>query len=101
MAKLEVWRERSFAVVWEREGKRQVLNGTFDRVVVGRDGKGKAVGAEVVDFKTDRFEGEKEMTDRAEYYRPQLESYAEAVSKLTGLSRDMVTSRIAWVWGDS
>jgi ATP-dependent exoDNAse (exonuclease V) beta subunit len=103
VANLEVWREKSFAVVWEREGKRQVLSGTFDRVVVGRDGKGRAVGAEVVDFKTDRFEVEKEKTDRektdrAEYYRPQLESYAEAVSKLTGLTKDNVTTRIAWVW---
>jgi ATP-dependent exoDNAse (exonuclease V) beta subunit len=101
MVKLEVWREKSFAVVWEREGKGQVLNGTFDRVVVARDGKGKAVAAEVVDFKTDRFEGEKEKTDRAEYYRPQLEAYAEAVSKLTGLGKEKVTTRIAWVWGDS
>jgi ATP-dependent helicase/nuclease subunit A len=99
VAKLEVWREKSFAVVWEREGKREVLTGTFDRVVVGRDGKGKAVGAEVVDFKTDRLDGEKEKTERAEYYRPQLEAYAEAVSKLTGLGREKVTARIAWVWG--
>jgi ATP-dependent helicase/nuclease subunit A len=98
VAKLEVWREKSFAVVWEREGKREVLNGTFDRVVVARDGKGKAVTAEVVDFKTDRFEREKEKTERAEYYRPQLEAYAEAVSKLTGLTKDNVTTRIAWVW---
>jgi ATP-dependent exoDNAse (exonuclease V) beta subunit len=85
-------------VVWEREGKREVLNGTFDRVVVARDGKGKAVAAEVVDFKTDRFEGEKEKNEREEYYRPQLEAYAEAVSKLTGLDREKVTTRIAWVW---
>jgi len=99
VAKLEVWREKSFAVVWEREGKRQVLSGTFDRVVVGRDGKGRAVGAEVVDFKTDQLKGEKEKMERAEYYRPQLESYAEAVSKLTGLTKDNVTTRIAWVWG--
>jgi ATP-dependent exoDNAse (exonuclease V) beta subunit len=98
LANLEVWREKSFAVVWEREGKREVLNGTFDRVVVARDGKGKAVGAEVVDFKTDRLDGEKERTERAEYYRPQLEAYAEAVSKLTGLDREKVTTRIAWVW---
>ena len=98
---LEVWREKSFAVVWEREGVTQVLTGTFDRVVVARDGKGKAVGAEVVDFKTDRLEGEKERRERAEYYRPQLEAYAEAVSKLTGLGREKVTTRIAWVWGDS
>jgi ATP-dependent exoDNAse (exonuclease V) beta subunit len=97
---LEVWREKSFAVVWEREGEREVLTGTFDRVVVGRDGKGKAVGAEVVDFKTDRLDGDKEKKERAEYYRPQLEAYAEAVSKLTGLSREKVTTRIAWVWGD-
>jgi ATP-dependent exoDNAse (exonuclease V) beta subunit len=96
---LEVWREKCFAVVWEKDGKRKVLTGTFDRVVVGRDEKGKAVGAEVVDFKTDRLDGENERTERAEYYRPQLEAYAEAVSKLTGLSRDMVTTRIAWVWG--
>jgi len=101
VAKLEVWREKSFAVVWERDGQTQVLTGTFDRVVVGRDGKGKAVWAEVVDFKTDQLEGEKERTERAEYYRPQLEAYAEAVSKLTGLSREKVTTRIAWVWGDS
>jgi len=99
VANLEVWREKSFAVVWEREGKGQVLNGTFDRVVVARDGKGKAVGAEVVDFKTDQLKGEKEKTERAEYYRPQLEAYAEAVSKLTGLGKEKVTTRIAWVWG--
>lgn len=99
VANLEVWREKSFAVVWEREGKGQVLNGTFDRVVVGRDGKGKAVAAEVVDFKTDQLKGEKEKTERAEYYRPQLEAYAEAVSKLMGLTKDNVTTRIAWVWG--
>ena len=97
--KLEVWREKSFAVVWEKDGKRKVLTGTFDRVIVGRDGKGKAVWAEVVDFKTDRLDGEKERTERAEYYRPQLEAYAEAVSKLTGLTKDNVTTRIAWVWG--
>jgi ATP-dependent exoDNAse (exonuclease V) beta subunit len=98
---LEVWREKSFAVVWEKDGKRKVLTGTFDRVVVGRDRKGKAVGAEVVDFKTDRLDGAKEKNERAEYYRPQLEAYAEAVSKLTGLSREKVTTRIAWVWGNS
>ena len=97
--KLEVWREKSFAVVWEKDGKRKVLTGTFDRVVLGRDGKGKAVGAEVVDFKTDRLDGEKEKMERSEYYRPQLEAYAEAVSKLTGLDREKVTTRIAWVWG--
>jgi len=101
VAELEVWREKSFAVVWERDGQTQVLTGTFDRVVVARDGKGKAVGAEVVDFKTDQLEGEKERKERAEYYRPQLEAYAEAVSKLTGLGREKVTTRIAWVWGDA
>ena len=98
VAELEVWRERSFAVVWEREGKREVLTGTFDRVEVARDEKGKAVVAEVVDFKTDRLDGEKDRAERAEYYRPQLEAYAEAVSKLTGLDREKVTTRIAWVW---
>ena len=99
VVKLEVWREKSFAVVWERDGEKGVLAGTFDRVVVARDGKGKAVAAEVVDFKTDQLKGEKEKMDRAEYYRPQLEAYAEAVSKLTGLTKDNVTTRIAWVWG--
>jgi ATP-dependent helicase/nuclease subunit A len=95
--KLEVWREKSFAVVWEREGKSEVLTGTFDRVVVGRDGKGGVVGAEVVDYKTDRLEGKKEREERAEYYRPQLEAYAAAVAKLTGLPVDKVTTRLVWV----
>ena len=98
---LEVWREKSFAVVWEREGKQEILTGTFDRVVLARDAKGIAVGAEVVDFKTDRLEGKKETEERAEYYRPQLEAYAEAVAKLAGLAREKVTTRIAWVWGDA
>lgn len=53
----------------------------------------------MVDFKTDQLKGEKEKTERAEYYRPQLEAYAEAVSKLMGLTKDNVTTRIAWVWG--
>lgn len=95
--KLEVWREKSFAVVWEREGKSEVLTGTFDRVVVGRDGKGGVVGAEVVDYKTDRLEGGREKEERAEYYRPQLEAYAAAVAKLTGLPMDKVTTRLVWV----
>jgi ATP-dependent exoDNAse (exonuclease V) beta subunit len=51
-----------------------------------------------VDFKTDRLDGEKEKMERADYYLPQLEAYAEAVSKLTGLDREKVTTRIAWVW---
>ena len=95
--KLEVWREKSFAVVWEREGKSEVLTGTFDRVVVGRDGKGGVVGAEVVDYKTDRLEGEKKRKERAEYYRPQLEAYAAAVAKLTGLPMGKITTRLVWV----
>ena len=99
-ADLEVWRERSFAVVWPREGTREVLTGTFDRVVVAKDGKGRAVGAEVVDFKTDQVAGEKERQERAEYYRPQLEAYAAAVAKLTGLGPEKVTTRIAWVWAE-
>jgi ATP-dependent exoDNAse (exonuclease V) beta subunit len=55
------------------------------------------VGAEVVDYKTDRLEGEKERKERAEYYRPQLEAYATAVEKLTGLPMGKVTTRLVWV----
>lgn len=98
--RLEVWREKSFAVVWKREGAPEVLTGTFDRVVVARDGAGRPVGAEVVDFKTDRLAGEKERKEREEFYRPQLEAYAGAVAKLTGLPPDRVTTRIAWVWSE-
>jgi ATP-dependent exoDNAse (exonuclease V) beta subunit len=58
---------------------------------------GGVVGAEVVDYKTDRLEGEKERKERAEYYRPQLEAYAAAVAKLTVLPIDRVTTRLVWV----
>ena len=43
------------------------------------------------------LEGEKEKEERAEYYRPQLEAYAAAVAKLTGLPMGKVTTRLVWV----
>jgi ATP-dependent exoDNAse (exonuclease V) beta subunit len=56
------------------------------------------VATEVVDFKTDQLKGEKKKKEQAEYYRPQLEAYAEAMSKLTGLTKNNVTTRIVWIW---
>ena len=39
-------------------------------------------GITVVDFKTDRVEGEAALLERAEYYRPQLEAYSQALERV-------------------
>ena len=47
----EVWRERPFAIRHEEA----ILRGTFDRLVVLFDGE-KAVGADILDFKSDSLD---------------------------------------------
>lgn len=72
----DLWRERAFEAVIDGVW----ITGVFDRVVVQRDGAGKAVRAAVYDFKTD------ETTDGAiERHGRQLELYRAAVAQLTGL----------------
>ena len=79
--RFEVWRERSFEMIWDEEW----VTGTMDRVVVERAGPaGEPVRATVYDFKTDMV-SEKGLADAAGRHRDQMRLYRQAVARLTGL----------------
>jgi ATP-dependent helicase/nuclease subunit A len=89
---LELWRERSFEIVLV--GYRWV-SGAFDRVVIRRDASGRAVGAELLDYKSSLADDERSMERKLAEYRPQLELYAEVLSRLLVLPADRITRRSA------
>ncbi len=86
----EIWRERNFEILLGDEW----LSGTFDRVALDRDMAGRATGATILDFKTDRVATEEEIAAAVEKYRPQLETYREVLRRMTGLPADAVRCRL-------
>ena len=66
------------------------VTGVFDRVVVARDAGGRALSAEVFDFKTDRVAGEMGLAELVARYSAQLELYRQAAAVLTGLEVNAV-----------
>ncbi len=90
---LQVWRERSFAV---RE-QDAVMQGTIDRLVLLSDGE-ELIAADVIDFKTDRVdETVGGIGAKVAEYRPQLEAYRRAVSRLSGLGSERISARLLFV----
>jgi len=85
---LLVWRERPFCVPLDGE----LWTGAFDRVVLERKG-GAFVRADVIDFKTDKVEGE-QLEQRVERYRPQLEAYRRVLAHSTALAVDAIRARL-------
>ncbi|MBN2023095.1 MAG: UvrD-helicase domain-containing protein [Pirellulales bacterium] len=92
--RLRVWRERPFAVLDEGA----ILGGTIDRLVVLHDGD-KAIGANVLDFKTDAIPpgDSAALAARTDVYRPQLSAYRRAVSAMFALPADRVSARLVFV----
>ena len=90
----ELHRERSFAV---RDGD-VILSGTFDRLVALYDGD-RAVGADVLDYKSDDVSGDdpRAVDARVEQYRPQLEAYRRAAAGLLAIEPDSVSARLLFV----
>lgn len=83
---LTVERERRFAV---RDAS-SVLTGAIDRMVIARAGNGAITRIDLIDFKTDVG-----VVDAiVARYRPQLEAYRRAASKLFGVDRAIVTPRL-------
>lgn len=94
----QIRREWKFAVREDPTGKDPlVLEGQFDRVVFGLE-NGRAVWAEVVDFKTDDLApgDSEELKKRAEFYRPQIEAYKRAAAKLLHLPESAVTAALVF-----
>jgi len=106
----KVFRERPFSLL---KGKDILMRGTIDRLVVLYDGE-RAVGADVLDYKTDRFTKWEEFRgdptkfevsptgspipkETLEEYRTQLACYGEVVGKQFALSQDQISLRLAFV----
>jgi ATP-dependent helicase/nuclease subunit A len=90
----EVWNEQAF----ELAEQDRWVTGRMDRVVVERDAAGKIIAATVVDFKTDRLSSDEELRRHVAAYRPQMEWYARAMAKLTGLPQNAVHTRLLFTY---
>ncbi len=85
-----VWRERAFSYVDDN----QFINGVFDRVVIHQDEDGKLLGAEIIDFKTDRIHPGNTLEQATEYHRPQLEAYRTALARISGLEETKIELKL-------
>ena len=91
---VRVYRELPFAVR-EADG---LLSGKIDRLVIGRKG-GTPTFAEIIDYKTDRAEGDahETMERLREHYQPQLDAYRRAISKRTSLPPEDIRAELLFV----
>ncbi|HMO14732.1 MAG TPA: UvrD-helicase domain-containing protein [Pirellulaceae bacterium] len=97
VGELVVENERAFAVL---QGD-SLLQGFIDRLVLYQlDGEVRFV--EVIDFKTDRFDKHNSagLSERVEWYLPQMESYRFAAAEVFGLGLEQVAVRLAFVEAD-
>lgn len=90
----ELWRERAFEVVIDEAW----ISGVFDRVVVARAADGRARGATVFDFKTERLvAGDAAALERAvARHAEQLTLYRRVVARLTGLEERAVRAEVVF-----
>lgn len=75
-----------------------LLSGFIDRLVIATQSD-KPVAAEIIDFKTDRLTvlNEKEVQQRIEHYRPQLNAYRQAIAKSLRISPDNISATLLFV----
>ena len=80
----EVWRECAFELVIDGE----FCSGVFDRVVLRKD------NAEIIDFKTDRVDGNDGLAKAIQRHQSQLALYRRVLARLTGLKENAITCRL-------
>jgi ATP-dependent exoDNAse (exonuclease V) beta subunit len=72
------------------------LRGTIDRLVVYHDENGKAIRAQVIDWKTDKIK-DSSVSELVDNYAPQLASYRLAAAKLLGISVETVSAALVLI----
>lgn len=92
-AEIAAYREHPFAVRLDD----RLFTGSFDRLVLIREGESLRV--EVIDFKTDRVDGDpaEAVDELAEHYRPQVEAYRRAAARLFDLPPERIAARLLFV----
>ncbi len=93
-----VFHERAFLIPRTEGTRYGLVRGSIDRLVVSYEGE-RPVGAEIIDFKTDRLDGgdSRAVRSRAKRYRPQLEAYREAVMRLYRLEKSRVKATLLFL----
>ena len=94
----KVERERRFFIRLEDvNNESRFWNGSLDRVVWLGEAD-RIFAADILDFKTDDLTpgNEEGLAQRAEHYRPQLDSYRRAVAKLANLSEKCISARLVF-----
>jgi len=79
-----LWREKRFEVLLGGE----LVAGAFDRVTIVRWPDGGIASACIVDFKSSRSA---DIDRRAGDYRPQMETYRDALAEILGIERKRVS----------
>ena len=87
-----VLREHPFACRFDRT----LISGIIDRLVLWFDGS-QLIAAELLDFKTDAVDDPPALAARVATYRPQLDSYRQAVAQLFHLPASDVTATLVFV----
>ena len=97
-ARVELWRERRFAVMTAPAQNTELLTGSFDRVVLWCDPAHCIQQAHIVDFKTDRFDSEPEREQLEARYQPQLNAYQRALSSaIPGLMPSLIQTSLCFL----
>ncbi|MCR9199878.1 MAG: UvrD-helicase domain-containing protein [Planctomycetaceae bacterium] len=96
-AHLEVHQERPF--VLKRDGA--IVVGTIDRLVL-LVRNGTPVAADVLDFKTDRFHGDRSewIAEKVDHYGSQLDEYRSAVKSCFGIPAGSISTRLLLLEAD-
>jgi ATP-dependent exoDNAse (exonuclease V) beta subunit len=92
MPRAEVWRERAFEIVLDDAW----VSGIFDRVIVERGAGDRVEWVTVFDFKTDRVEDERALTEATRRHAPQLNVYRRVAAALAGVPLDAVTCELVF-----
>lgn len=97
--RVEIDCERPISIVMGN----QLVTGTIDRLaVLMKDGRPYA--AEIIDFKTDRFDPHESLLwldERIAHHRPQLEIYAQVVAQLFNLPRERIATYLLMLSTDA
>ncbi|MFC1461033.1 UvrD-helicase domain-containing protein [Verrucomicrobiota bacterium] len=75
------WIEKRFDIVLNNE----LVSGTFDRVTIIRDAKGKPLSAVILDFKSSVVDTSSKIDEKVKDYTPQMTTYRQALSRILGL----------------
>ncbi|MDR1384992.1 MAG: hypothetical protein LBJ67_14250, partial [Planctomycetaceae bacterium] len=90
----EIHGERRFSVLSKPD---TLLQGSMDRLTLLYDVSDKQrriLGADILDFKSDRVTSNATLTSRVQFYSPQLQEYQKAAAIMFRLDKEQISARL-------